>query len=198
MRGSDVLMLAFRRRLRDDSGWTLVELMVGSALGLLVLIIVGTFLMNMMNGSVFALGETQTINDVRNAMQQIEKEARGADSLTWCSPTGFCLEVDAQTPTGGSRTVRYQCPNCSDAGSTPRTLTRQVFDSVSHTWGAAQTVIQRVTNSSSQAVFACDTQSTLLRVILDLYIEPTPKSDPNLHVVDSFRPRNFPAVATCP
>jgi prepilin-type N-terminal cleavage/methylation domain-containing protein len=187
-----------RAKLSDETGFSLVEMMIGSALAAVVLTMVGTFLMSMLHTSIFAEGQSQTINDVRTAMYQIEKETRGADSINWCAPTGFCLELGAQTPNAGFKTVRYTCTGCSDAGTQPRTLAKQDFDTATSTWGVAQPLIERLTNTGSQPVFTCDTQSTLLRLTVDLFIEPTPQSNPNLHVVNSVRPRNYPAVATCP
>jgi type II secretory pathway pseudopilin PulG len=184
------ILRVLARRLRCDRGMTLVEMSVGSALLITVVSAIGGFLISASNSSVITQGHSATLNDVRNAMQQIEKEVRGADALSWCAPAGSCLQVGAQTPVGGFRTVRY-----THSGTV---LQRALFDDGTSTWATPQTIIERVANSPSQPVFACDTQSTLLRVTIDLHVEPTPVSNPNLHVQTSVRPRNFPTVASCP
>jgi hypothetical protein len=178
------------RRLRSEDGSTLVEMIVGAALAFAGLAMIGTFLISAMNNSAFAQGQSATLNDVRNAMQQIEKEVRGADDLVWCSPAGSCLQVGAQTVSGGFRTVRY-----THAGTD---LKREIFSDVSQTWSAPLTVIERVANSAGQKVFSCDTTSSLLKVTVDLHIMPTPNSNPLLNVQTSVRPRNFPMAASCP
>ena len=178
------------RSLRSDRGFTLAETAISSAVLMTALAMVAGFLISAYNGSVFAHGQSDTLNDVRNVMQQIEKEVRGADSLIWCTPAGSCLQVGAQTADGGFRTVRY-----THVGTE---LRREIFDDGTATWGEPLTVISRLTNTGAQPAFACDTQSTLLKVTVDLHIEPTPVSNPNLHVQTSVRPRNFPSIASCP
>jgi hypothetical protein len=179
-----------RTAVRCDRGFTIGEFAVASAILMTAAAMIAGFLVSATNGSIFAHGQSQTLNDVRNAMQQIEKEVRGAESLVWCSPAGSCLEVAAQTADGGFRTVRYT--------HTANELRRAIFDGGSGTWRTPQPIIARVTNTVPQPVFACDTQSTLLKVTVDLHIEPTPVSNPNLHVQTSVRPRNFPSIASCP
>lgn len=179
-----------RQRLGPDAGMTIVELSVTGFLASIVLAALGAFLMSSFAAGTLTEGMSSTINDVRNATQSIEKETRGADSITWCEPKGSCLQVGAQTPTGSFQTLRY-----SHAGTE---LLREVFDPVTATWGTPLPVIERLTNTSSQPVFSCDRQTSLLRVTIDLYIEPTPRSDPSLNVQTSIRPRNFPSAANCP
>ncbi len=186
-----------RIHLRDESGLTVAEMAVTGFLGSIVLATAAIFLVNSMNAGIFTQGQSETINDVRNAVQKIEKEVRGADSITWAPQgactghaAGACLAVGAQTPNAQFMTVRY-----THVGTE---LRRAVFHDDTSTWGTAQTLIERVQNSPSQPVFSCDTQVTLLRVTLDLYVEPTPSSDPNFHVQTSLRPRNFPSVSSCP
>jgi hypothetical protein len=181
---------------RDDRGTTLVELSVAGLLGGLVLTIMAFFLISSMNTGAFTQGQSETINNVRNAVQRIEKEVRGADSLTWapsgdCSgyAAGSCVAVGAQNVDTGFRTVRY-----THSGTE---LRRELFNTDTSTWGTPQTIIERVSNDSGQPVFTCDTQVTLLRLTIDLYVEPTPVSNPNFHVQTSIRPRNFPSVAAC-
>ena len=182
---------ALLRRVRDDeSGITLIEFVVASALTLGAMTLVGGFLVSMYNGGAFAQGQTFTLNDARNTVIAIEKEVRAAESLVWCSPAGSCLEVDTMTPTGVQQTVKYT--------HTGTDLQRAVYDPGTSTWGTPQTVVQRVSNAPSDPLFDCDTTSTLLHVTIDLRLRPTPNSAPNYQLRTSVRPRNFPAVASCP
>lgn len=183
-------ILRLIRMLKREDGATVAELAVTAAVAGMALTFLSVFLVNSFETGIFAEGQVATINDARNALQRIEKELRGADSITWCTPTGSCLQVGAQTAQGGFRTVRYR--------HTATELQRELFDPNASTWSSPQTIVERVTNNGSQPVFACDTQSTLLRVNVDLLIEPTPQSDPNYNVHTSIRPRNFPSKASCP
>jgi Tfp pilus assembly protein PilV len=187
--------MSLRRSLnRDDSGFSLIEVLVSAMLGMILLVAIGSFLMSAMSASSFTQGQSATLNDARNVLQRIEKESRGANAIDWCEPVGSCLEIDAQTPTGSFRQIKY--------AHTGGQLLRSEFDSVAGTWSEALVVIERLKNTSSQPAFsnsACDAESiTLQRVVVDLYIEPTPASNPSLNLQTSFRPRNFPAVASCP
>ncbi len=185
-----------RISLRDDRGFSLAELTIGAALGSILVLILGIFLVNSLRTGAFTHGQSETINNVRNAVQQIEKEVRGADSLAWapsgaCSgyAAGRCVTVGAQSPSGVFKTVRYT--------HAATELRREEFDSGTSTWRPLRTIIARVVNSGAQPVFTCDTQVTLLRLTVDLHIEPTPASNPNFHIQTSIRPRNFASVANC-
>ncbi len=187
-----------RRRLakqaKQDGGYTLIEVAIAGLLSSILLIVIGTFMINVLKAGSFTQGQSASLNDARLVMMRIEKEARGANSIDWCEEDGSCLEVDAQTPDGDFALIRYT--------HVDQELRRSEFDTGTATWGTPATVIQRVANSASQPVFsnsACDdTSITFQRVVVDLYIEPTPTSDPVLHFQTSFRPRNFPSVAICP
>jgi hypothetical protein len=177
-------------RLRSDDGYTVAELAVVALVAGLALTILAIFLVASLRTGVFTEGQSATINDARNALHRLEKELRGADSITWCGPVGNCLEVGAQTVDGGFRTVRYTLDSAQ--------LKRREFDAQTSTWGLDEAIVDRVENTGAQPIFGCDTQSTLLRVNVDLYIQPTPQSDPSYNLHTSVRPRNFPSKATCP
>jgi hypothetical protein len=182
---------AIGRRLRDDeSGITLVEFMAASALTLGALGVICGFLISMYKGGAFAQGQTFTLNDARNTVIAIEKEVRSAESLVWCAPAGSCLEIEAISPTGDQQTVKYT--------HTGTDLERSVYDTSTSSWGTPQLVVERVSNGASDPLFDCDTTSTLLHVTIDLRLRPTPNSAPNYQLRTSVRPRNFPAVASCP
>ncbi len=175
---------------RREDGFTLVEVGIAMLLGAILLTLATTLVVVAYRTGAFTQGQGFTLNDARNAMQGMEREVRGAGFINWCSPAGSCLEVGAQTPSAGFQTLRYT--HSDDA------LQRQVYDESSSTWSEPQPVIERVANTGSEPVFACDTQSTLLRVNIDLKIKPTPASDPVLNLYTSVRPRNFPSKARCP
>ena len=173
--------LVLRCRIRDDRGMALMEFVVAAALGLGVLTALGGFLMSSMNAGSFTQGQSATLNDARNVMQKIEKETRGAVDIDWCATDGTCLEVVAQTPTSGVQQVRYTYADSS--------LRRQEFDSDASAWGEPIAMVERLSNTASQPVFVCDNSTTYTRVNIDLYIKPTPKSDPSLNIQTSIRPR---------
>lgn len=179
------------RRLRSDqTGFTLVEVAVAGALGLGVLAVAATFVVTAVRTGLFTDGQVITINDTRTAVERLSKEIRGADSIVWCTPTSSCIQVGAQTPEGGFRTVRYT--------RSGENLQREEFDTTTSTWSQPEVLIERVVNEAAQPIFSCDVQSSLLKVNVDLAIQPTPQSDPVLNMNTSVRPRNFPSKATCP
>jgi prepilin-type N-terminal cleavage/methylation domain-containing protein len=179
------------RRLRsDESGFSLIELLVASAIGAGILAIAGGLLVSAVRTGLFTDGQVITIDDTRTAVERMSKELRGADSIVWCAPSTNCLQVGAQTPTGGFRTVRYT--------RSGEDLRREVFDNATSTWSEPEILIERVVNGVDQPIFSCDVQSSLLKVNVDLAIQPTPQSDPVLNMKTSVRPRNFPSKATCP
>jgi len=177
-------------RLRDDHGFTLIEMGIAGLIGAVVLAMATALLIVTYRTGSFTQGQGFTLNDGRNAIQQIEKDIRAAGDVRWCAPAGSCLEVDAQTAAGGFQAVRYTHVDTD--------LRRELFDSDSGTWSAAGVLIERVANTASEPVFACDEGSTLMRVTVDLQIEPTPQSNPTLNLHTSVRPRNFERQKTCP
>lgn len=176
--------------MRSEDGFSVVELAIAALLGVVVLGLAGGLLVGVQRTGLFAQGQAATLNDARNAAQAITQQIRAAEEIVWCASDGSCLRVRAETPTANVETVRYTYSSSS--------LWREVYDPSTDTWGDPQLVVDRVVNDSSQPVFACDTQSTFLRVNLDLHIEPTPQSDPKFNVTTSVRPRNYPEKATCP
>jgi prepilin-type N-terminal cleavage/methylation domain-containing protein len=178
------------RRMKPDSGFTLVELLVAAAAGSLLLAGAGNFVVGSMKSQVFTTGQSATVNDTRNATLQIEKEIRAATYIVWCAPAGSCIEMVTQTPTMQDRTVKY----LHSGGQ----LLRSLYDPPTSTWSEPQSVIDRVANTGAQPVFACDTTSSLLKVTVDLHIRPTPNSDPTYDVLTSVKPRNFSDKASCP
>jgi type II secretory pathway component PulJ len=178
------------RRRREESGFTVIELGVAGLLGVAVVGLAATVLIVVTRAGNFTQGQGFTLNDARNAMQQMEKEFRGADFVNWCATDGTCVEVGAQTAAGGFRTVRYL--HASES------LNRSLLDPDTGTWSDAQPVIERLVNGTDRPVFSCDSGTTLARLTIDLWIMPTPQSNPSLNLQTSIRPRNFPERASCP
>lgn len=178
------------RRLSDDRGFTVAEAAVAMFVGAVLLGALSTLLVVASRTGAFTEGQSATLNNARNAMQQLEREVRGADFIKWCAPTGSCLEIGVQTPSSTFQTVRYT--------HTAEELRREIYDDATSQWSAPQTLVSRVVNEGAEPVFECDTGSTLLHVNIDLKIEPTPVSDPHLNMATSVRPRNFPTKSGCP
>ena len=177
------------RRVRDDEGMALMEFIVASALSVVVLTSLGGFLMSSMEAGSFTEGHSATLNDARNVMQKIEKETRAAVDLQWCAADGTCLQVTAQSPDGDTSLVRYTYAD--------HQLLRAEFDYEADEWGDDVVMVERLANDGAQPVFVCDTQTTYTRVNIDLHIEGTPNSDPNLNMQTTIRPRNN-LSAGCP
>lgn len=186
MLGDRLLMRRFRR---EESGFTLVELMIASFIGAAVMAMAGGFVVSAARTGIFAEGQSITINDVRTAVDRMSREIRGSDAIKYCEPAGSCLQVGAQKATGGFRTVRY-----THSGDE---LKREVQDPDTGEWGTSLIVIERVANGVTQPVFRCDIESSLLKVNIDLRIQPTPHSSPVLNVQTAVSPRNFPSKARC-
>jgi prepilin-type N-terminal cleavage/methylation domain-containing protein len=178
-----------RERLHSDRGFMLIEMIIVVAIGSVLVTALGSFTVSAMKAGAFTDGQSQTINDARNAMMQLEGEIRSAGGVTWCQPTGSCLQILANTPTGSTQTVKYTYSSSA--------LNRQVYDQDTDTWGTAQVVVQRLQNDASQPVFACDAQSTYLRINIDLRVQPSPSSNPTYDVSTTIRPRNFSQVQGC-
>lgn len=176
--------------MRDDRGFTLIEVGVAAMIGAIVLALASTLLVLAQRTGAFTQGQGQTLNNGRNALQQLEKEIRSADAIFWCTPLGSCIQIDAQKPSGGYETLRYTHAD--------KELKREVFDTSSQSWSETGTLIQRVVNGSGDPVFSCEENTSLLRVTVDLQIEPTPQSDPSLNLHTSITPRNFSSAANCP
>lgn len=174
---------------RSEEGFTIVEFGIAAMLGAVVVVLASTLLVAASRTGAFTQGQSVTINDARNTMQGLERELRGADFIDFCTPVGSCLRVVAQTPSGNFETLRYTREG--------NELRRELFDEASGAWGDPQTIIQRVVNAE-RPVFDCEKTSSYLRVKIDLEIEPTPRSDPNLNMTTTVRPRNFLSSAKCP
>lgn len=176
--------------MRREDGFTVIEMAVAALIGVALLGLAGTLLVGVQRTGLFAQGQSVTLNDARNAAQEITKKIRSADNIRWCGGgDGSCLRVEGETPTTDVEEVRYTYSSSA--------LWKEVYDPGTDTWSDPQLVVDRVANDSSQPVFACDTQSTYLRVNIDLHIEPTPQSDPQFNVSTSVRPRNY-GETPCP
>ncbi len=93
-----------RSRRRSRAGFTLVEVMIGSAISVAVLAgILSTFLMlgrNGFNAANYATMEAES----RRALEIFSAEARMASNLTWHSSTSVSLRVVTES---GTSTVTY-------------------------------------------------------------------------------------------
>lgn len=179
-----------RGTLRSEEGFTLVELAIAALVGGLMLTLVAGFLIGAQRTGIFAQDQVTSLNEARNAVGSLAKEIRGAERVEICEQDGGCLELTARTPTGGTETVRYTYAD--------GVLRRELYDDADGTWGPAQSIVDGVANTSSEPVFACDTERTFLRVAIDLRIEPASGSGQRLNARTSARPRNFSPEAVCP
>lgn len=177
-------------RLTRQDGFSLAELAVVMGLGSIAVAMVAALLVAGTRGEKFNTGQSVSLDAVRETVSRVSRDVRGADYIDWCAPTGGCIVVGSSNPSGGPSTVKY-----AQAGSV---LTRSSYNVPSATWSAPVTLISNMVNPSGQPVFACDTQSSLLRVNIDLLVKPTASSTGNYNVATTVRPRNFPSTANCP
>lgn len=79
-----------RRRLQgDDSGFTLVEVLVAMMLTLVVGGIVSQVLITSTRVTAKQVNQTETLNSAKIAMERITREIRGANSMVNASPRGL-------------------------------------------------------------------------------------------------------------
>ncbi len=97
-----------RRRLDDESGITLIELLVYSILGVGVLLIVGSILINGLRGQASVTAITGATNSGQLAASSIQGDIRNSSRLK-VHEIGDDQFVQARVARGTSSTVAYRC-----------------------------------------------------------------------------------------
>lgn len=175
-----------------EQGFSVIELAVGGLVASVLLALLATFLVSSLRTSTFAQAQSFTLDDVRIAVQRLEREIRSASNIIWCSPSDNCVQLS--TDDDDDPDVMYV-----RSGSE---LTRQKFAPGSG-WGPPQSVLKQIvngTNGHPDEVFTCESTDSLLRVRVALLVQPTTTSDPEnpFEVNTSVRPRNVPGATPCP
>jgi hypothetical protein len=159
-------------------------------LSTVVLLLVTAVLIVAQRTTHFTQGQSISLDDARLTLQQVGRDIQNAHYIDWCASDGTCLEVGTFSPTDEFRWYRYEV-----AGNE---LRRVPLDEDGEEVGTASTIMERLANGTGEPVFACDLDSTLLRVNLHFRVQPTPQSSPSYELATSVRPRNFGATAQCP
>ena len=138
---------ALPRTLRDERGFTLVEMLVGMAIGLLV----GAACLALLDISTpLANTELERQNDVgaaRSGLERMVRELRQADSINTTSPT--LMDVNVTTSSGALR-VLYEC---DVASSTPglRSCVRYQGSVGGSVGSVGSTIVDGLVNGTSAA-----------------------------------------------
>ncbi|MGZ6930131.1 MAG: hypothetical protein ACXVK4_06295 [Acidimicrobiia bacterium] len=148
-------------RVPDESGHTLVELIIASALLLLVIVTVLSALDNVSNSQAYQADRSVTLDDMRNVINRMTKDLRQATSINDCTATPST--VTFTTYINGVGTVIVY-----NASGT--TLTRKVGS------GSAFTVLK---NLASTSIFTCTSASDVTGVQwVEIDLKVTPKRSP--------------------
>jgi Tfp pilus assembly protein PilW len=120
------------RRLSDAHGFTLVELLVGTLMGLAVLTGVLSLLIDGLNGQARVEARTYQLDQAQAGMQQLVRALREATSVTLVSSSSITYSEPVAT---GTQSVSFSC----SAASTSCTSTAG---------GVQQTAITNVINTN--------------------------------------------------
>lgn len=175
-----------RRSLDDERGISLVELSFASALSMLVLGLVTAIVFLGFKTGTFTSAQSFSLDGARVALQKLSRDFQGALGISRCDPStplDNCAIVVSQTPSGAQTTVKYERVDTN--------LRRSIQDPVTLVFGTPEVVSDRVANPVSSPIFSCLTASTLLRVQIDLVIQPMPNNSPTFTLRTTARPRNY-------
>lgn len=172
----------------DERGFTLTELMLASALGAVAAALMAAALVSFTRTEVRSADQTVKLAGARSAFEQLENDLRYATFVSWCQPTGYCLEVGTTGLASAVSTAKYVV--------TSGAMTRSTYLPSSSSWSDPAPMIGGLDTTS--AVFVCDTTTTFLRVNVSLKIVAANESLAPYEFQSSVRPRNFPSTSACP
>lgn len=189
--------------MRNDQGFTLVELMIVSAISLSVLALAGGFVSSGLRFNKFADQETASLDSARIAQGQILKDLRsavGVDTTTNASctsngaPAGYCMLLYYQSPsTGTTDQIRYRAVQVGGS-SGPTSLYRDTGCDPSFNCAGSRDLIDNLNNRAANIVmFTCDTSATYPQIQLTLVVSPLSTAEGNgrLTIQTRGRPRNL-------
>lgn len=176
-------------RLRADDGFSVLEMVLVSALSLLALGMVAAVVVSGLRTTGFTQGQSASLDDARTALGRLQRDVHGALGIQQCSPVSSdCLKLLIQTPAGLQQSVKYV--------RTANRLERFVLDPGTGTYGNPQRLIERVANDAGTPLFSCLVDSSFLRVNVALVVQPTPARSPTYDLHTSLKPRNYLAPPT--
>lgn len=173
--------------MKSEDGFSLVETMVGSMVGLILLTgVCATLVVSYKTGQNTA-NTANSLNDGRQALTQIERDLMKATVLEFCDANGEGTCLRTQWPeAGGTQSIVYQLDDS--------TLTR--LDETAFAAGQADVsaiVSRKVANLEQQPnvkLFTCTASGVLLQVDIQLALRSQSSGDPNLRLNTTVRPRN--------
>jgi Tfp pilus assembly protein PilW len=139
-----------RGRLRDQRGFTLVELTISLSLGLVVMFGVMAVLVASLHAQSTSSNRGQTVEDIQTGVAQMTKDMREATAATSASSTALSLTM----PDG--RSIVYNCAVTDTSSSGTKKCTRAVNG------GTAQELVRRVSNTDVFGLKCLDANGNLV------------------------------------
>src|SRR5688500_1279304 len=107
---STVAAPAMRRS--DESGWSLVEMLVAASLSLVVLAGLAATLISGFKTSTFGSRQSESLDGARLTLNQVERDLQGSKQFQNCTqagdPAGSCIMLKVQPPSGADQNIRYR------------------------------------------------------------------------------------------
>jgi type II secretory pathway component PulJ len=191
------------RPLSDESGFTVIEFVIASALVLILFGSLGGLLVSGMNTNRFAEQETSSLDAARVAQAQIQKDLRSAVAAdtttnTPCvsngAPAGYCMLLYYQSPTTGTTDqIRYRATQTGGATG-PTNLYRDNGCDPSFTCTNSRLLVDNLDNRHQNIVmFSCDVSSSYPQISVSMVVSPlaTIQSSGTLALNTRARPRNI-------
>ena len=176
----------------DESGVTLVELLISAAVMGLIAGIFVTVMASIQMGLHREQGRTQTMDQGRLALETIDRDVRSGNILCSvpASPTNFGLSVYTQS-NGSTRWLQYRVSS--------QALQKRQY--LSGAWSSWRTVASGIRNTSATQPFVIDTSaamgSRLVNVTLLVNADTTDTTSSDVRLATSIAIRNQSSSVPC-
>jgi len=193
-----------RRRRGDESGVTLVELLVSmSLLGIVLPIFLGV-LVSAQSGLVKQADRSQTNDQVRQAVEEIDREVRSGNVLfnpANENPPYMSLRVYTQANAPSRETGGLPGERCVQWRISGGQLQRRDWPLNTTTASSWRIIADHVVNTSSTPAFTLADPTTKRVLNIAIVVNQSSKHGSNVEVDDSVEGRNtvysYPASLTC-
>jgi Tfp pilus assembly protein PilW len=159
-----------RRRADSDEGFTLMELVVASMLGIIVLLIVGSLLINGLRGQSSVTSITNATNDSQLAASTIQGDIRNATAVKTTS-IGSDQFVVARVARGTNTVVTYECVAWYYSASNDEIRSRESSTAITAPTAGAladwRLVASKITPKGSTVFSAADLKSLSITFFVD-------------------------------
>lgn len=180
-------------RLRDDRGFSVIELAVAFAATAVLMIGLGGSLVAALRTGNFGSRQSESLDSARLVLNQVARDLQGSKGFADCSNAegtgaGTCVMLTVQPPTGPDQRVRFRLVG--------PTLYREVaaIDDVTGTYPDSRVMTERLANTTdapATALFTCMANGGLLQISLNLRVQPDPANSPTFDLQTMVRPRNI-------